>query len=329
MRKAFFGRTGLEISELAFGGGVTGGILINADEATRYNALRRAVTAGVNWIDTAPVYGNGASEAAIGRHLQSLVPQPYVSTKVRLEAEDIGDIAGAIERGLTQSLERLQSDWVALYQLHNHLGHGVGERIALSPEQVLGPRGVADTFDRLKEQGLIHACGITAAGDTQACLEVINSGRFDAAQVYYNAINPSADWRRVPPGWKGGQDFCGLLAACFHHNMGVLNIRPLAGGLLGSSERPERLFVMTADTDLDNEMRCAAAVRAALGDVRGAPAQAALRFVLGNRELATRVIGITSIDQLNEAIEAVALGPLPSAAISKLDVLWANEFLTG
>ncbi len=329
MRKVFFGRTGLEISALAFGGGVTGGILINADEATCYNALRRAVTAGVNWIDTAPVYGNGASEAAIGRHLQSLVPQPYVSTKVRLEAEDMGDIAGAIERGLTQSLERLGSGWVALYQLHNHLGRGVGERIALSTEQVLGPGGVADTFERLKRQGLIHACGITAAGDTQACLEVINSGRFDAAQVYYNAINPSAAWRRVPPGWKGGQDFCGLLAACCHHNMGVLNIRPLAGGLLGSSERPEHLFVMTADTDLDNEMRCAAAVRAALGDAYGTPAQAALRFVLSNRDLAARVIGITSIDQLHEALEAVALGPLPSAAISKLDVLWANEFLTG
>lgn len=329
MRKVFFGRTGLEISALAFGGGVTGGILINADEATCYNALRRAVTAGVNWIDTAPVYGNGASEAAIGRHLQSLVPQPYVSTKVRLEAKDMGDIAGAIERSLTQSLERLRSGGVALYQLHNHLGRGVGERIALSPEQVLGPGGVADTFERLKRQGLIHACGITAAGDTQACLEVINSGRFDAAQVYYNAINPSAAWQRVPPGWKGGQDFCGLLTACCHHNMGVLNIRPLAGGLLGSSERPERLFVMTADTDLDNEMRCAAAVRAALGDAYGTPAQAALRFVLSNRDLAARVIGITSIDQLHEALEAVALGPLPSAAISKLDGLWANEFLTG
>src|SRR5262245_10178855 len=173
MRKVFFGRTGLEISELAFGGGVTGGILINADEATRYNALRRAVTGGVNWIDTAPVYGDGASEAAIGRHLQSLVPQPYVSTKVRLEADDLNDIAGAIERSLTQSLERLRSDWVALYQLHNHLGHGVGDRIALSPAQVLGPGGVADTFERLKEQGLIHACGITAAGDTRTCLEVI------------------------------------------------------------------------------------------------------------------------------------------------------------
>src|SRR5262245_31781520 len=137
MRKVYFGRSGLEVSELAFGGGVTGGILINADEATRYNALRRAVSAGINWIDTAPVYGNGASEEAIGRHLQSLVPQPYVSTKVRLELEDIDDIPGAIERSLEASLKRLQSDWVALFQLHNHLGQGVGERLALSPMDVL------------------------------------------------------------------------------------------------------------------------------------------------------------------------------------------------
>ena len=72
MRKGFFGRTGLEISELAFGGGVTGGILINADEATRYKALQRAVAGGINWIDTAPIYGNGASEETIGRHLETL-----------------------------------------------------------------------------------------------------------------------------------------------------------------------------------------------------------------------------------------------------------------
>ena len=329
MRKIFFGRTGLEISELAFGGGVTGGILINADEATRYAAMRRAVAAGINWIDTAPIYGNGASEETIGRHLESLSPRPYISTKIRLEAEDMNDIPGAIERSLEQSLKRLRTDWVALFQLHNHLGHGVGERIALEPEQVLDRGGVADTFDRLKEQGLIHACGITAAGDTKACLEVINSGRFDAAQVYYNAINPSAAWRRVPPGWKGGQDLTGIIAACFHQHMGVLNIRAFAGGVLANPERPDRLFVMTADTDVDNEMRCAAAVRGALGSAYGTPGQAALRFVLGNRDLATRVIGITRIEQLDEAVEAVAQGPLPTAAISKLDALWANEFRIG
>ena len=101
--------------------------------------------------------------------------------------------------------------------------------------------------------------------------------------------------------------------------MGVLNIRVWAGGVLASPERPDRLFVMTTGTDLDNEMRCAAAVRTALGDDYGTPAQAALRFVLGNRDFATRVIGITEIAQLDEALEAVAQGPLPTAAISKLD----------
>ena len=329
MRKAFLGNTGLEISELAFGGGVTGGILVKADETTRYNALRRAVAAGINWIDTAPIYGDGASEETIGRHLDSLAPRPYVSTKVRLEAQDIDDIPGAIERSLEQSLARLRSDWVALFQLHNHLGSSVGGRVALTPEQVLGGGGVADTFDRLKEQGLIHAGGITTAGDTEACLEVINSGRFDAAQIYYNAINPTAAWRRVPPDWSGGQDFCGLLTACFHQNMGVLNIRIFAGGVLASPQPPDQLFVMTSDTDLGNETRCAAAVRAALGDSYGTPAQAALRFVLGNRDFTSRVLGISRIEQLEEALEALAQGPLPSVGISRLETLWANEFKPG
>ena len=102
-----------------------------------------------------------------------------------------------------------------------------------------------------------------------------------------------------------------------------------AGGVLANAERPDKLFVMTADTDLANEVRCAAAVRSALGDAYGTPAQAALRFVLGNRDLAARVIGITKIEQLDAAVEAVAQGPLPTAAISKLGSLWANEFNAG
>jgi len=140
MRKSFLGRTGLAISELAFGGGVTGGILINPNEAIRHDALQRAVAAGINWIDTAAIYGDGASEETIGRHLRALTPQPHVSTKVRLEADDMHDVAGTIERGLERSLRRLQSESLALFQLHNHLGHGVGERLALPPEQVLQQR---------------------------------------------------------------------------------------------------------------------------------------------------------------------------------------------
>jgi D-threo-aldose 1-dehydrogenase len=351
MRKNFLGRTGLQISELAFGGGVTGGILIDADEATRHAALVRAVDAGINWIDTAPVYGNGASEETIGRHLDSLSPRPHVSTKVRLEAEDLGDIAGAIERSLEQSLRRLRSDRLTLLQLHNHLGAGVGARISLQPGQVLGRGGVADTLDRLKQQGLIRAAGMTVAGDTKTCIDVIDSGRFDTAQVYYNAINPSAAWTELPKGWCGGQDFCGVLGACARNLMGVFNIRVLAGGVLASPTPPERLFVMTTGTDLDNEVRSAQKVRAALaseasgqrghsevrapdtrpeagssaraalGDAYGSPAQAALRFALGNSAFATRVIGLTTIAQLEEALAALAQGPLPGPAMAALEAL--------
>ena len=96
MKKSFFGQTGLEISEIAFGGGVTGGILIHESEATRWAALQRAVAGGINWIDTAPLYGNGTSEETIGRHLAVLSPRPHVSTKVRLERDDLADIASAI-----------------------------------------------------------------------------------------------------------------------------------------------------------------------------------------------------------------------------------------
>jgi D-threo-aldose 1-dehydrogenase len=323
MRKTLLGRTGLEISEIAFGGGVTGGILINASEATRYAALERAVAGGINWIDTAPLYGDGTSEETIGRHLAVLSRRPHVSTKVGLDREDLADIAGAIRRSLEQSLKRLQLERLALFQLHNQIGTAIGNRRAVSTRLALGP--VADTFDRLKEEGLIQSSGISAVGSTQACLEVIESGRFDVAQIYYNAINPSAAWSRVAARWNG-QDFCGIIAACWRLNMGMLAIRVFAGGTLAIPQRPARLAMMTSDTDLDNEVRCAAAARAALGASHGTPAQVALRFTLGNRDLSSRVIGITELAQLDEALAAVERGPLPPEGIAKLDQLWATDF---
>src|SRR5262245_66077026 len=168
------------------------------------------------------------------------------------------DLRGAIERSLTESLRRLRTDHVALFQLHNQLGAAVGGRPGLPVEEVLGRGGVADIFSYLKEQGLFQASGITAAGETQACLDVINSGRFDCAQVYYNAINPSAAWKRAPQAW-GAQDFSGIMTACWDQNMGVMNIRVFAGGPLASARRPEKLAVLTSGTDVDNELRCAAA----------------------------------------------------------------------
>src|SRR5262245_66097672 len=107
MDKRAFARTGLEVSEAVLGGGIVGGILILTDEATRQMALERIVAAGINWIDTAASYGSGKSEETLGRHLSHLSPRPHISTKFIVAPEDHADLAGAIERSLAQSLERL------------------------------------------------------------------------------------------------------------------------------------------------------------------------------------------------------------------------------
>ena len=170
----------------------------------------------------------------------------------------------------------------------------------------------------MKGQGLFrrehHGAGRGRLADQQRPLRL--------CQVYLRLIGP---WKRAPQSW-GAQDFSGIMAACWNQNMGVLAIRVLAGGPLASAKRPEKLAVLTSGTDIDNEMRCAAAVHQVLGLNYGTPAQAALRFVLGNRDFAARVIGISSFLDLNDALLAVEQGPLPAAAIAQLKELWATDF---
>ena len=327
MNKRPFARVGLDVSEVVLGGGIVGGILILPDEATRQTALQRVVAAGVNWIDTAASYGGGKSEETIGRHLPHLSPRPHVSTKFIVAPEDHADVAGAIERSLTQSLQRLKLDRVDLLQLHNHIRLGDGPR-AITPAQILRHGGVADALARLKDQGMIRAFGLTAAGEMAAVREVIDSGRFDTAQIYYNMINPSAAWERAPPAWTA-DDFSGLMAVCRRQGMGMLNIRVFAGGSLASPQRHGREFVMFPGADLASEDKRAAAVRAALGDAYGTPAQTALRFALANTDFACHVIGIADLAQLDEALAAVRMGPLPRAALAKLEAVWASNFGMG
>jgi L-glyceraldehyde 3-phosphate reductase len=140
---------------------------------------------------------------------------------------------------------------VELLQLHNPLGAATGGRL-LAAREVLRPGGVADVFDKLREEGYFGHHGVTALGETPAILEVLRSGRFDTAQVYHNMLNPSAA-RPVPPGW-GGQDFGGVLEACRERDVGVMAIRVLAAGALASDERHGREVVVAADADLGREV---------------------------------------------------------------------------
>lgn len=326
MKTRRFGRTGLQIPEVVFGGGYVGGVIFLADEDTRRAVLGRALEAGIDWIDTAPLYGNGRSETALGPLLAELDSKPRISTKVRLDLDELDDIPGQIERSLHQSLERMKLESVELLQLHNQIAAktGTGALGAVSLEDVLRKGGVADCLERLRTQGLAKFIGLTALGEAESIVAAIDSGRFDAAQVYYNMLNPSAA-RLMPSAWRG-HDFSGVIAACKRHDMGIMNIRVFASGVLATDVRHGREVVLSEDSELEVETKRAHAALAALGTGHGTRAQTALRFSLANPDLHGIVVGLGEPAHLEEVIEAQVMGPLDAKTLARLEPVYADGF---
>jgi len=323
MQYRTFGRTGLQVSELVFGGGWVGGVLIHQDDATKLATLRRAMTAGINWIDTAPTYGKCQSEQALGWLLKELDSTPYLSTKVYLDAEQLHDIGGQVERSVHESLRRLHLESVDVLILHNPIEPTRGAS-AIAADDVLRAQGAADALQRMREQKLTRHIGMTALGDAASIRQVLSSGRFDAAQVYYNVLNPSAALD-MPARWTG-HDFNGVIAACKAAGTAVMAIRVFAAGVIASDVRHGREVVITRDADLTLEERRAQAVFAALGKTHGTRAQTALRFVLSNPDLACAVIGLAEPAHLEEALTGAALGPLPGPAMQALQAVYSAGF---
>src|SRR6201984_2177565 len=119
--KRRFGRTGLDVSLLGFGCGAVGGLMIKGTAADQERAVGRALELGINYFDTAQMYGNGESERNLGRVLKSLKPDIFVGTKVRVPDGERSRIGTAVTASLEASLQRLQLDHVDLFQLHNHI----------------------------------------------------------------------------------------------------------------------------------------------------------------------------------------------------------------
>lgn len=323
MQSRRFGRTGIEVSELVFGGGFVGGIIIDADDDTRREAIRRALENGINWIDTAPSYGQGKSETALGWLLEELDEQPYLSTKVGLDLTKLDDIPGQIETSVEQSLRRLKRGSVDLLQLHNPLGPS-DDAATLNVEDVLRKDGVADTLERLRDQGLARFIGITALGEATACRQVIDSGRFDTAQVYYNMLNPSAG--RVMPARWSGHPYDGIIDACRRQDMGIMAIRILAAGVLATDIRTGREIPVNSENDVAREEQRTRAVFAALGNAHGTRAQTAIRFALANPDISCAIVGLATLDHLDEALAGAQSGPLPADAMARLDGVYESGF---
>ena len=323
MQLRVFGRTGMRLSVLGFGCGAVGGLMVRGDAADQERAVARAIAAGVNYFDTAVLYGDGQSETNLGRVLRKLKPADVVvGTKVRLPSGEVGRIDDAVRTSLEGSLARLRLDRVDILHLHNPItGDGGGS--ALSVRQVLDE--VVPAFERLRQQGKIRFLGLTALGDTAALHQVIDARVFDSAQVVYNMLNPSAACEL--PARYPAQDYGRMFERTQAAGVGVVGIRVLAGGALsGSAERhpiagpaPEPIgSAMSYDADIDRARRLMPLVEEGF---TASLTEAATRFALSHPAMGTILVGMATPQQFEDALTAAEKGPLPQAALDRLSAL--------
>ena len=313
-----FGRSGMRLSVLGFGCGAVGGLMVRGDPADQERTVAKAIAAGVNYFDTAVLYGNGESEANLGRVLQRLKPAGVVvGTKVRVPSGE--SIADAVTASLEGSLARLRLERVDILHLHNPIT-GAGGGSALSVRQVLDE--VVPAFERLRQQGKIRFLGISALGDTAALHQVIDARVFDSAQVVYNMLNPSAA-EKLPQNYPA-QDYGRLFDHTQTAGVGVMGIRVLAGGALsGSAERhpiagpaPDPIgSAMSYDADVERARRLMPLVEEGFA---ASLTEAATRFALSHPAMGSLLVGMATPQQFEDSLAAVQKGPLPQAALDRL-----------
>ncbi len=214
-----FGRTGLDITRVGFGAWAIGGNMWGPqDDADSVAAIRHAVERGINWIETAAVYGNGHSEEVIAKALKPLGPgeRPFVFTKGGIirdaEGKNPQRMAVNIRRQCEDSLRRLQVERIDLYQLH-------------WPSDDVSLEVSWGEMLRLKEDGLAAHVGLSNHG-AQQLEEAEALGHVETLQPPFSAIKRVAAEKLLP--W------------CAENGTGVICYSPMQAGLLTGTFTLER-----------------------------------------------------------------------------------------
>jgi aryl-alcohol dehydrogenase-like predicted oxidoreductase len=225
------GSTGMMISRVGYGAWAIGGAgwwhaWGDQDDDESIAAIRRAVELGVNWVDTAPIYGLGHSEEVVGRALQALDDRPYVFTKASLYEKD-GAVAHSLKRDslrreVEASLERLQLDVIDVYQVHwPNPDEDVEEAWA--------------TFAELKAEGLVRHIGVS---------------NFDVAQLRRAQAIAPVETLQPPFSLIEREIEDAILPFAEREDIGVVIYSPMASGLLSGAMTAERIAALP-----DNDWR--------------------------------------------------------------------------
>jgi aryl-alcohol dehydrogenase-like predicted oxidoreductase len=256
------------------------------DDAQSIGAIRAALAAGWNWIDTAAVYGLGRSEEVVARALDGVSPRPLVFTKCSRCWDEKGQIFGSLKKESIRaeceaSLRRLRVDAIDLYQIHR-------------PEPDEDLEEAWGAMARLKEEGKIRWLGLSNADESQIA-RVERIAPVTSLQPPYSIISPEAE--------------TDLLPYCAANAIGVISYSPMKLGLLSGKMTRERVAAMPPDDyrrslphfrepKLSRNLALAEKLRE-IGARRGkTPGEVAIAWCLRNPAVTGAIVGLRSAEQL-------------------------------
>ena len=319
------GRTGIAVSVLGYGCGAIGGLMVKGTAAEQDRAIGRAIDQGITYFDTASAYGDGVSETNLGRALKALRATVTVATKVRIRGAQRADIAGTIVASVDESLKRLQRDSVDILHLHEPITRA-GAAPDFTADAFLNE--AVPALQRLRDQGRFRFYGITGLGDAPEIRRVLAEGGFSTAQMPYNILNPSGV---APlPARSAMPDLGGVIAHAAAADVGVMAIRILAGGALSGTEARSAYGVPTVAPIASGASYAddVAAARRLLPVIEAGHAadlvELALRYAAMPPQLATAIVGTSSIEELDHAVAAINRGALPAEAMAMIAAIQAG-----
>ena len=309
MKYRKLGRTGLRVSEVGFGAWAIGGDSYGPTrDGDSLEALETAWERGVNFFDSADMYGKGHSEELLGRFLKGKRDQAVIATKVGWDFYH-----GGVKKNFTadylrfaceESLKRLATDRIDLYQLHN------------PTLEMIEAGEIFQTLDELKDAGKIRFYGVSIYTPREA-LAAIRSAKPDTIQLIFNLI----DQRQAAE----------VFPLAERERIGIIAREPLACGMLTEKYTAQSTFASNDHRNrwdparMANDLKKIERIKSILKTPRLTLVEAALEYVLSFEEVSSVIPGAKTKAQVLENLRATEEPRLRIEEISVIRNIYERE----
>ncbi len=324
MKYRSFGRTGWQVSEIGFGAWQLGGDWGKVDDKSSIDTLHYAFDKGINFVDTAELYGNGHSETVIGQALKQWKGHKiYVATKARPVVwpspdDDFPQMRGRfpewyLRDSVEKSLKRLGVERIDLFQLHSFMPSAMVELDWL------------ETLMKLRREGKVDRIGVSLRDNRpDEGIDLAEAGLVDSVQVIFNMFEQRPRQRLFPAGKNTRTAFIARVPLDSGSLTGSWTADSYASWEPGS--QPHSMF---RGERFAETLQRAEALKTLCKTHFGNLAEAAMRFVLSEPELSTLIPGMKNRHEVDLNIAYCDGKPFPQDLKDKLaEHIWVRNYYT-